>query len=395
MTDYITARLTRLLGRLPIGWLQLTHNRMRLAAAIAGVAFANILVLMQLGFMSGLIESIRLPYTALDADIMISGADINTLTDGSPLPRQRMYEALSVPGVASATPLYLGNMEWRQTDGTVRGLIVFGIDPQATAFRLEAVRDSSATLALADHALIDEATRSVTGGIIEKIRAGETHDFEARGRTLTIAGLFTIGGGFTTEGYMVISDSTYFNLFPQRAPGAPDHVLVKLQPGADPIAVRDALRERLPAYDSLVQTIEEAGDRDEAFITTQRPVGIIFGFGIVIGIIVGIIIVYQVLSTDVADHIKEYATFKAIGYPQSFFLSIVLEEAVILAIAGFIPGIITSLLLYEAVVQTANLPMAMTFERAVFVFFGTIAMCVLSGAIATRRLAKADPADLF
>lgn len=391
----MTDLLTSLLGRLPIGWLQLTHNRMRLAAAIAGVAFANILVFMQLGFMSGLIESIRLPYNALNADILISGADINTLTDGSPLPRQRMYEALSVPGVASATPLYLGNMEWRQTDGSVRGLIVFGIDPQSTAFELEAVRSKSSTLALSDHVLIDEATRDVTGGIIEKIRDGGTHEFESRGRTLTIAGLFFIGGGFTTEGYMVVSDTTYFNLFPQRAAGAPDHVLVKLQPGTDALAIRDALRERLPSYDSLVQTIEEAADRDEAFITTQRPVGIIFGFGIVIGIIVGIIIVYQVLSTDVADHIKEYATLKAIGYPQRFFLSIVFEEALILGIAGFIPGMFTSLLLYEAVSQSANLPLAMTFERAAFVFFGTIAMCVLSGAIATRRLARADPADLF
>jgi putative ABC transport system permease protein len=121
----------------------------------------------------------------------------------------------------------------------------------------------------------------------------------------------------------------------------------------------------------------------------------VFGFGVVIGLLVGIIIVYQVLSTDVAEHLREYATFKAIGYPQRFFLGLVFEEALILAVLGFIPGLLVSMALYASVAAATGLPLAMTGSRAVVVFLGTVAMCVLSGAIATRKLARANPADLF
>jgi putative ABC transport system permease protein len=127
----------------------------------------------------------------------------------------------------------------------------------------------------------------------------------------------------------------------------------------------------------------------------QRPVGLVFGFGVVIGILVGIIIVYQVLSTDVAEHLKEYATFKAIGYSQRFFLGIVFEEALILAILGFVPGLLVSFLLYIVVAAVTGLPLAMTVARAVFVLVGTLGMCALSGTLATRKLARANPADLF
>jgi putative ABC transport system permease protein len=141
--------------------------------------------------------------------------------------------------------------------------------------------------------------------------------------------------------------------------------------------------------------VEEAFAKDRTFQTTQRPVGLVFGFGVVIGILVGIIIVYQVLSTDVAEHLKEYATFKAIGYSQRFFLGIVFEEALILAVLGFIPGFLVSLGLYTMVAGVTGLPLAMTGPRVVFVLAGTLVMCTLSGAIATRKLASANPADLF
>ena len=151
----------------------------------------------------------------------------------------------------------------------------------------------------------------------------------------------------------------------------------------------------MPAFDTIVQSLDETMAKDTAFQTTQKPVGLVFGFGVVIGILVGCIIVYQVLSTDVADHIREYATFKAIGYPQRFFLGIDFEEALILAVFGFIPGMIIALALYALVASATGLPVSMTAGRAVAVLLGTIAMCAVSGAIATRRLAKANPADLF
>jgi putative ABC transport system permease protein len=391
----VTGLLERLLGRLPIGWLQLVHNHARLAAALAGVAFANILIFMQLGFLGALIESIRLPYAAMNADVLVVASDMNTLSDGSPLPRQRMFEALSTPRVASATPLSYGKIDWKQPDGTIRTLDVFGIDPAARTFRIPAIDAARAAIQNPDVAIIDSGTRNVPQDLFASIDRGEPYSFEAKGRTVTVVGTFTIGGGFSADGYLIVSDQTFLRLFPQRASGAPNLILLQLEPGADRQEVIAALKATLPDYDSAVRTVDEAVAKDQGFQTTQRPIGIVFGFGIVIGVLVGVIIVYQVLSTDVADHLREYATFKAIGYRQRFFLGVVFEEALILALLGFVPGIAIALALYAAIEMATGLPLAMTPARAVLVLVGTIAMCVLSGAIATRRLARANPADLF
>lgn len=391
----MTAALERVLGRLPIGWLQLVHNKARLAAALAGVSFAAVLVLMQLGFLGALVGTIRLPYERLSADLMISASDMNTLADASPMPRRRMFEALSVDGVARATPLHYGKVDWKQPDGTIRTLEVFGIDPSAETFRDPAINARLAELALPDIALLDVRTRNVPRDLFAAIDRGEPHAFEVRGRTITVVGTFALGGGFSSDGYLVVSDQTFLRLFPGRAPGAPNHVLVTLAPGADRDATLARLRAALPTDDSQVRTVAEAAARDQRFQTTQRPVGLVFGFGVVIGVLVGVVIVYQVLSTDVADHLKEYATFKAIGYPQAFFLGVVFEEALILGLLGFVPGFLVSLGLYAAVAAATGLPLAMTLTRAGAVLLGTMSMCALSGALATRRLARADPAELF
>jgi putative ABC transport system permease protein len=395
MTKRLEAFFELATGRLPIGWLQLVYNKLRFAAALAGVAFANILVLMQLGFLGALTESISFPYRQMNADILLSASDMNTLADGGPLPRQRMYEALAVPGVKSASPLYYGKLDWKQPDGTIRTLDTFGIDPTHATFRTDEINQALDLLKLPDVALIDRKTRNVSKQVFASIDASQPLEFEAKSRTLRVARTFSIGGGFTADGYLIVSDQTFLNLFPQRAPGAPNHILLRLEPGAQSERVVAELRQRLPAYDTIARTIDETVTKDVAFQTTQRPVGIVFGFGVVIGILVGSIIVYQVLSTDVADHLREYATFKAIGYPQRFFLGIVFEEALILAVLGFVPGLIVATLLYALVASITGLPLGMTMARATIVLLGTILMCSISGAIATRRLARANPADLF
>ena len=106
-------------------------------------------------------------------------------------------------------------------------------------------------------------------------------------------------------------------------------------------------------------------------------------------------IVYQVLSTDVADHLREYATFKAMGYGQRFFIGIVLEEALILGTLGFLPGVTVGATILTVMGKVTTLPLAVTWSMAVIVFTGTVVFSALSGVIATRRLAAADPADLF
>jgi DevC protein len=200
---------------------------------------------------------------------------------------------------------------------------------------------------------------------------------------------------FGGDGFMMVSDQTFLNLFPARQSGAPDHILLQIAPGANPDAVARRLHDLVSDKSLRIRSYAQAGAEDLSYQQTRRPTGIIFGFGVIIGILVGIVIVYQVLSTDVADHLSEYATFKAMGYRQGFFLGIVFEEALILAVLGFVPGFLVAYGLLAGMKAATTLPLAMTSSMAGMVFAGTLVACSLSGAIATRRLASADPADLF
>ena len=383
-----------LFGRLPIGWLQLSHSRTRFAAALSGVAFANVLVFVQLGIMNSMATATLKPYEFFQADIMISASDANSMTEGGNVARQWLFQALADPEVTAGTGLYVANVSWARPTKTL-SLTTYGIDPTLPAFLSPAMASKTGTLQLQNAGILDMFSRGLPREEAAAIRPQTPISFEVSGTTLTLYDTFQGGGGFGGDGFMMVSDQTFMTLFPARSSAAPDHILLQLAPGANPDAVAARLRDLISDKTLRIRSYAAAAAEDLSYQQTRRPTGIIFGFGVIIGILVGIVIVYQVLSTDVADHLSEYATFKAMGYPQRFFLGIVFEEALILAILGFIPGFIVASGLLAGMKKATTLPLAMTVDMAGMVFVGTLIACTISGAIATRRLAAADPADLF
>lgn len=391
----MSSLLRALFGRLPIGWLQLTHSRGRFAAAVAGVAFAALLVFMQLGILGALNSTTTAPYALFRADILMSSDDANSLTDGSNIARARMFQGLAVPGVIDATPLYIGNFELQISNSDTASFQVFGLDVDKLDFLSPEISRQFEALTNENTALIDTSARGISPHVFDGFLHGQAMTFETNGKTLTAVGSFEMGGGFVADGSMFVSDQTFLRFFGQRSSGAPNHILIKSDPNERPELVAERIAASLIDSAIISRTLDQAATDDLAYQTTQRPTGIIFGFGVLIGLIVGVVIVYQVLSTDVADHLREYATFKAMGYGHRFFLGIVFEEALVLAVFGFLPGFLVALGLYQGMSIATGLPIAMTAPRVILVFVGTLAACTVSGAIATRRLAAADPADLF
>ena len=383
-----------LFGRLPIGWLQLTHSRTRFAAALAGVAFANVLVFVQLGIMNSMATATLRPYSFLQADIMISASDSNALSDGGNVARQWMLQAMARPDVTAGMGLFLANVNWQRAAATV-GLTTFGIDPAQPGFLSPDIAARIGPLQVQMAGLLDRLSRGLPREEAAGIRPQSPLSFETSGKTLTLYDTFAGGGGFGGDGYMMVSDQTFLALFPARQSAAPDHILLQLRPGADPEKVSHDLRDLISDKTLRIRSFAQAAQDDLSYQQTRRPTGVIFGFGVIIGVLVGIVIVYQVLSTDVADHMREYATFKAMGYGQGFFLGIVLEEALILGLFGFIPGAIVATGMLTLMGKLTTLPLAMTPGMIIAVFAGTLVFSTVSGAIATRRLAGADPADLF
>jgi putative ABC transport system permease protein len=391
----MTRLLNRILGRLPIGYLQLTHNPSRLLAALAGVAFADVLVFVQLGLAASMTESIATPYRLFQTDLlMVSDFEADTFSDGATVPRQRLYQALAHPDVTGGTPVYLAQGKW-QTETSSSSIMFLGLHPDAGDFVRDDLVAPLQRLVLEDTALVDLNTRFIDMGSYADSRPAAPVPFEFKNRQLNAIGTVTIGGGFSGDGVFVVSDQTFLHLFPGRNSGTPSHLLLGLRAGADPRRVSEELVQLFPAESVRIRPLADATATEQHYQMTQRPTGLIFAFGVAIGLVVGIVIAYQVLSTDVADHIREYATLKAMGYPPRFFASIVLEEALILAAVGFWPGLAFSQAFYATLAHLTHIPIFMTPERAFAVFIGTVVACSLSGVLAMRRLAAADPADLF
>ena len=386
--------LQRLFGRLPIGWLQLTHNRTRFAAALAGVAFANVLVFVQLGIMNSMGAATLRPYEFFQADIMISAGDASTLTDGGNVARQWLLQALGDPDVAAGMGVFIANVPWDRGEKDI-SLTTFGVDPIKTEFLSQDIAGDLNLLQVRDAAILDRLARGLAKDEAASIRPQTPLSFETQGRTVTAYATFSGGGGFGGDGYMLVSDQTFLSLFPTRSSSAPDHILLSLRSSAQTDVVIARLKTLISDPSLRIRSYQEAAQEDLRYQQTKRPTGIIFGFGVLIGVLVGIVIVYQVLSTDVADHLREYATFKAMGYGPRFFLGIVFEEALVLGIMGFIPGLVVGTTILTLMGKITTLPLGMTPSMAVTVFLGTIIFSALSGAIATRRLDAADPADLF
>ena len=385
----------KLQRRTPLGWLQLRHEPGRLLVALAGIAFADVLMFMQLGFQGALYDSNTRVNRAMLADIVLISPKALNLQNVSTFSRRRLLQAHDIPGVETATALYISSITWKNPQTRLNATVqVLGFAPDEPAFDLPEVNQQLDKLKLPDAVLFDRGARGEYADAIAAITEGSAITTEVDRRTITLAGLFSLGASFGADANLMVSDQTFLRFFPRREAASISLGLIRVQPGTDPQQIAAALKTHLPD-DVRVFTMTEYVEFEKNYWRTASPVGFVFGLGTAMAFVVGVVIVYQVLSTDVNAHLQEYATFKAMGYGNGYLLSIVFEEAIILALLGFVPGAILPIGLYAVAAKATALPVYMTTSRAAIVLLLTVVMCLLSGAIATRKLQSADPADMF
>lgn len=383
--------------RTPLGWLQLSHHKNRLFVALAGIAFADVLMFMQLGFENSLYDSNTTLNRALLAEIILMSPQSRNMQSMSTFSRRRLFQAADVSGVQSVTAMYIGSVSWKnpQTRRTTR-VQAIGVTLEQPVLDLPELNAQLDKIKLPNFFIFDREARGQYQEVFQQIDASKNVSTEVYKRTITISGTFKLGASFGADGTLISSDENFLRLFPGRQAGSISLGLINIQPGYDSQQVAAALKLHLENHqDVKVLTRQEFIKFEEDYWKSSSPIGFIFGFGVSMGFMVGVIIVYQVLSTDVNAHLKEYATFKAMGYRNLYLLGVIFEEAVILALLGFIPGFIVPLGLYRLARNATNLPIYMTLIRAMIVLFLTIVMCAISCIIATQKLQSADPADMF
>jgi putative ABC transport system permease protein len=383
------------MGKLPLAWLQLKREASRLAVALAGIAFADILMFMQLGFRDSLYYSNVRFHNSLQGEIVLINRKSSALLSMKRFSQKRLYQALDLQAVESVHPIYVDYTSWKNPQtGIPRNLLVIGINPQKNIFQLAGIQENLDKIQLPNVVLYDRSSRQEYGEIATQFEQGNDVTAEVRRKLVKVGGLFTLGASFGADGNLITSDLNFLRIFVNRQPGLIDIGLIKLKPGADANEVAQQLKNYLNT-DVQVLTKEEFVDFERNFWASSTAIGFIFTLGTIMGFIVGTVIVYQILYTEVSDHLVEYATLKAIGYSHNYFLSVILQEALILAVLGYLPGLAFAFFLYEQARNATLLPVFMSISRAIMVLILTILMCFISGTIAVKKLKSADPADIF
>jgi putative ABC transport system permease protein len=385
----------------PLAWLNLTHNKLRTGVALAGVAFAVILMFMQLGFLGSAWHTASLIYDQLDFDILVRAKQSRRLATAAPFPETRLYEVGSTPGVQSVSGLCMGFNRFvrhRPDARFNRRIFTLGAKPGDAVFRNAEMQEKLSLLSAPEFALIDRASRGDYGPADEN-RFGDADlgtELELGNQRFQLVGHFLLGNSFEADGTLLVSRDGFLRGFP----GWPaDYVtlgLLKLEPGADPYATIELMYARgVVAPDVSVHTKADLIAAERRLWLFEQSIGIIFCMGVVVAVVVGAMIVYQVLATDIAKHLPEYATLRAMGYGDGHLRNVVLQQALLLALLGFVPGWAVAWLLYLITAVQTRLPIYMTWTWMGLVLLLTVAMCTISGLAALRKLRAADPADLY
>ena len=396
-------KINSYLRRTPVAWLQLSHQKIRLLVAILGVAFSIILIFTQLGLRAMLFDGVTLLPENLNGELYLLSSYADNIRE-SAFPSIYLYQADAIEGVADAKPLYVGFGRWvdpklldssAEEKGRIKSssMQIIAFNPNKPVFKIPEINQQLNLLSVPGGILYDRLAKSESGDIPQLFAQQGRVSSILDNRRVTVMGLFNLGSTFYYDGVAVMSDWNYGQLQGQEKLKEVTIGVLALEPGANPQAVARRIQESL-GKDIKVLTQAELAQAEQDDVATWSE-GKVLNFGAMIGFIVGIIIVYQVIYTDVSEHLPEYATLKAMGYKDRDLSLIVLQESLILAIMGFIPGYLASYGVYYLMTNFVELPVSMKPGIALQVLALNIIMCTISGAIAIKKLRTADPADIF
>lgn len=365
----------------------LLHDRVRLAVTLIGILFSIVLVAVQLGLYLGSSRMITANIARSNADLIITTYGAKSFEDGGLLLGDReRHQALATPGVESVVPIVVAFAEWRKPEGGSSRVVLIGADAD-------------------DQGLVPW---SLTKGTIEDIKAPDAIAVDQT--YLGELGIHGIGDTAQvangrvkiralTEGIRSFTQSPYAYTTLNRARqllGADDDrstfLLVKLAPGANIQEVQKDLAHRLDSADVLTKDEFESRSLKQWLFRTGAGLALIGGA--ILGSLVGTVIVAQTLYSSTKDHIHEFATLRALGSSRGYIYKVILAQAALSAVMGYVLGMVIALLiLYLS--RNSSLPLVMTPGLAFWLFALTLFMCAISALSAIVKVTKIDPATVF
>lgn len=420
----------------PLALHNLLHQPLQTGVSIAGVAFALLLVFMQLGFMGAVAYTATNMLEQLEFDVLLRAPDYLHLYEAGQIERSELKVAANTPGVRSAQPLWISVQNWRslptraqlqQTDFQSQYLpiAVMAYETNLPVFRSAQIQELSTQLRDGT-ILLDDSTQADYGPLDDRplipclpwrlgrfSAADVGRETEIGGRSFTIAGLYRLGTGLAANGALITSPAGFARMAPMDIDTTTSLGLLQLDSSdaGQQAQVVERIKQRLRVSPTDVRSQDDSVNastgvmtvltKDEALAAErfrwlwQTPFGLIFQMGVVLSLLVGSAIVYMILSTDVSNRLGEYATLLAMGYSRLYLSSIVMTQAVVLSLFGFAASWVAAELLYRLTYSLSGIPLLMDSSRTALVAGLGILMSCISGLLALRKLWKAEPASLF
>ena len=381
-------------NKIPVAWLLLIRFRAKFLTALAGIIFASILIHVQLGLRAALSESSIALFKGFNADAVIISKLTVSSTSLQPFDRMRLAIFDRYPEVNATMPVRYKFVRWRYPGlRETRLAVMVGFNPRTPVFKQEDIVKNQRSLIVPGRILYDELSRKEFGPVKQALKAGREVIVFVNKERAKVAGLVRMGTSFSYDASFLTSLATFqdlTNLNPQNI----EIGLVKLAPGANTEAFLASIQEQIPE-DVRTFTLKEFMKFEQDYWDQAKPIGFVFAFNATLGFAVGMLILYQVLYTDVSSHLPDFSTMLALAFTYKQIRLIVFHESFLLTVIGYPLGVVGSMFLFELINTLTGLPVTMTIDRVLICFGFILLMSTCSAFMAMQKLDDANPIEVF
>jgi putative ABC transport system permease protein len=374
----------------PLAWRNLLHDRVRFAVTLTGIVFSVLLSAIQLGLFVGFTRATSEVISHSDADVWIRSRGVTHLETSAPFLERRRHQVLALPGVASADPYIVRFGNWTKRDGSVEGILLVGVDLESGLGRpWSLVRGRIEDLEQADAVIVDELYAAKLG-VHDIGDTGEIYGLRARvvGFTRGIRSFTTAPPVFARH----VQAQRYLGLERGETGGQTMYLLVRAAAGVDPAALARRIEDAVP--DVTAQTTEAWRGAQQHYWMFGTGAGVTVLIAAALGLLVGVVVVAQTIYAATIDHIKEFGTLKAMGATNRYIYRVIVEQAVISAVAGYVMGMGLAQTA-AAVSQRGTTAIILPWPLTAALFGVTVGMCILASVVSINKVTRLDPAIVF
>lgn len=364
----------------------LLHDKVRFGVTLTGIVFSVVLTAVQLGLFSGFVKATADLVDYSHADLWVMTRDVPNLENSVPFSERKAFAIRAIPGVTRVEKSIVAFGFWKLPSGANESCLLIGFNPNsAIGAPWQMVEGNAADLLLPDTVVIDQ---------LYKEKLGVTHIgqvVEIRGHRARIVG-FTRGiRTFTTSPPVFTSfknAQNYFGLSEDQTM----FLLIKTQNGADIAAIKNQIHAAIADVD--VHTTAEFSSKQARYWMFGTGAGVTVLIAAALGLLVGIVIVAQTIYASTVDHIREYGTLKAMGATNTYIYKVIVKQAAISGLIGYVIGIAISLTAaaFSAAGTTAII---INSQMAAGLFLLTMLMCIGASVVSIRKVITIDPAIVF